>query len=71
MPSWHSGSAFVSRANPIRGVFPRRRATARIAVLDVRGYVPDVPRVKEVLCMLEKDRKPRRVLEITLAAPSL
>ena len=32
---------------------------------------PDVPQVMEVLCTKEKDRKPGRVIEITLAAPSL
>lgn len=32
---------------------------------------PDVPQVMEVLCTREKDRQPGRVVEITLAAPSL
>lgn len=32
---------------------------------------PDVPQVMEVLCTVEKDGKPGRVVEITLAAPSL
>jgi hypothetical protein len=32
---------------------------------------PDVPQVMEVLCTMEKDGKPGRVVEITLAAPSL
>jgi hypothetical protein len=32
---------------------------------------PDVPQVMEVLCTKEKDGQPGRVLEITLAAPSL
>jgi hypothetical protein len=32
---------------------------------------PDVPQVMEVLCTKEKDGKPGRVVEITLAAPSL
>jgi hypothetical protein len=32
---------------------------------------PDVPQVMEVLCTREKDGKPGRVVEITLAAPSL
>jgi len=32
---------------------------------------PDVPQVMEVLCTAEKDGKPGRVVEITLAAPSL
>jgi hypothetical protein len=32
---------------------------------------PDVPQVMEVLCTPEKDGKPGRVVEITLAAPSL
>lgn len=32
---------------------------------------PDVPQVMEVLCTVEKDGKPARVVEITLAAPSL
>jgi hypothetical protein len=32
---------------------------------------PDVPQVMEVLCTREKDGKPGRVEEITLAAPSL
>lgn len=32
---------------------------------------PDVPQVMEVLCTTEKDGKPGRVVEITLAAPSL
>jgi len=32
---------------------------------------PDVPQVMEVLCTREKDGKPGRVIEITLAAPSL
>ncbi len=31
----------------------------------------DVPQVMEVLCTKEKDGKPGRVIEITLAAPSL
>jgi len=32
---------------------------------------PDVPQVMEVLCTREKDGQPGRVIEITLAAPSL
>jgi hypothetical protein len=32
---------------------------------------PDVPHVMEVLCTPEKDAKPGRVVEITLAAPIL
>jgi hypothetical protein len=32
---------------------------------------PDVPQVMEVLCTREKDGQPGRVVEITLAAPSL
>lgn len=32
---------------------------------------PDVPQVMEVLCTREKDGEPGRVVEITLAAPSL
>ena len=32
---------------------------------------PDVPQVMEVLCTKEKDGQPGRVVEITLAAPSL
>ncbi len=32
---------------------------------------PDVPQVMEVLCTKEKDGEPGRVVEITLAAPSL
>jgi hypothetical protein len=32
---------------------------------------PDVPQVMEVLCTPEKDGKPGRVVEITLAGPSL
>jgi hypothetical protein len=32
---------------------------------------PDVPQVMEVLCTREQDGKPGRVVEITLAAPSL
>ncbi len=32
---------------------------------------PDVPQVMEVLCTLEKDGKPGRVVEIMLAAGSL
>ena len=32
---------------------------------------PDVPQVMEVLCTPERDGKPGRVVEITLAAPSL
>jgi hypothetical protein len=32
---------------------------------------PDVPQVMEVLCSKEKDGQSGRVLEITLAAPSL
>jgi hypothetical protein len=32
---------------------------------------PDVPQVMEVLCTTEKDGQPGRVIEITLAAPSL
>jgi hypothetical protein len=32
---------------------------------------PDVPQVMEVLCTREQDGKPGRVIEITLAAPSL
>jgi hypothetical protein len=32
---------------------------------------PDVPQVMEVLCTSEQDGKPGRVVEITLAAPSL
>lgn len=32
---------------------------------------PDVPQVMEVVCTPEKDGKPGRVVEITLAAPSL
>ena len=32
---------------------------------------PDVPQVMEVLCTPEKDGKPGRVVDITLAAPSL
>ena len=32
---------------------------------------PDVPQVMEVVCTREKDGKPGRVVEITLAAPSL
>lgn len=32
---------------------------------------PDVPQVMEVLCTAEKDGKPGRVVEITLAGPSL
>jgi hypothetical protein len=32
---------------------------------------PDVPQVMEVLCTVEKDGKPGRVVEITLAASSL
>jgi hypothetical protein len=32
---------------------------------------PDVPQVMEVLCATEKDGRPGRVVEITLAAPSL
>jgi hypothetical protein len=32
---------------------------------------PDVPQVREVLCTKEADGKPGRVVEITLAAPSL
>ena len=32
---------------------------------------PDVPQVMEVLCTREKDGRPGRVVEITLAAPSL
>jgi hypothetical protein len=32
---------------------------------------PDVPQVMEVLCTVEKDGKPGRVMEITLAASSL
>jgi len=32
---------------------------------------PDVPQVMEVLCTKEADGKPGRVVEITLAAPSL
>ncbi|MGB2635737.1 MAG: hypothetical protein WAM58_17545 [Candidatus Acidiferrum sp.] len=32
---------------------------------------PDVPQVMEVLCTLEKEGQPGRVVEITLAAPSL
>jgi hypothetical protein len=32
---------------------------------------PEVPQVMEVLCSLEKDGQPGRVVEITLAAPSL
>jgi hypothetical protein len=32
---------------------------------------PDVPQVMEVLCTAEKDGKPGRVVEITLAASSL
>lgn len=32
---------------------------------------PDVPQVMEVLCTGEKTGRPRRVVEITLAAPSL
>jgi hypothetical protein len=31
----------------------------------------DVPQVMEVVCTLEEDGKPGRVVEITLAAPSL
>jgi hypothetical protein len=32
---------------------------------------PDVPQVMEVLCTVEQNGKPGRVVEITLAAPSL
>lgn len=32
---------------------------------------PDVPQVMEVLCTVERDQKPGRVIEITLAGPSL
>jgi len=32
---------------------------------------PDVPQVMEVVCTLEKDGKPGRVVEIRLAAASL
>jgi hypothetical protein len=32
---------------------------------------PDVPQVMEVLCAPDRDGKPGRVVEITLAAPSL
>lgn len=32
---------------------------------------PDVPQVMEVVCTAEKDGKPGRIVEITLAAPSL
>ena len=32
---------------------------------------PDVPQVMEVLCTVEKDGMPARVVEITLAASSL
>jgi hypothetical protein len=32
---------------------------------------PDVPQVMEILCTREKDGQPGRVIEITLAAPSL
>jgi hypothetical protein len=32
---------------------------------------PDVPQVMEVLCTQQKDGQPGRVVEITLAAPSL
>lgn len=32
---------------------------------------PDVPQIMEVVCTAEKDGKPGRVVEVTLAAPSL
>jgi hypothetical protein len=32
---------------------------------------PDVPQMMEVLCTVEKDGKPGRVIEITLSASSL
>jgi hypothetical protein len=32
---------------------------------------PDVPQVMEILCTTEKEGQPGRVVEITLAAPSL
>jgi hypothetical protein len=80
--SWASGRGLMAGATCTSAVqrygepdsrSPSTRGGQRLELLyyafDWAG--PDVPQVMEVLCTVEEPNKPARVVEITLAAPSL